>query len=178
MKSYVRNILAVGLSAIVVAGAIVRQKQAMPLPAAPKAVETTGNDASKNIVNVQYWRDRDGWGDRRGWYRGHRGYGITVRVIVTTTVTGSRLQPLQRAPSLAALFRSRARYIARCQNTVRVRCIANIARSVAAVSIRRTSTGAMAATGPTMPIATRSSPIMAHARPAIRLTADRLANQN
>lgn len=74
MKSYVKNILAVGLSAIVVAGAIVPAEAAMPLPVAPKSVEASGNDASKNIVNVQYWRDRDGWGDRRGWYRGHRGY--------------------------------------------------------------------------------------------------------
>lgn len=77
MRSYVKNILAVGLSAIVVAGAIV-PAEAMPLLMAPKSVETLGNDASKNIVNVQYWRDRDnrgGWGgERRGWYGGHRGY--------------------------------------------------------------------------------------------------------
>ena len=40
MKSYVKNILAVGLSAIVVAGAIVQAEAAMPLPVAPKSVET------------------------------------------------------------------------------------------------------------------------------------------
>ena len=77
MKSYIKNIMAVGLSAIVVAGAIVPAEAAMPLPTAPKSVETAGNDASNNVVNVQYWRDRggrDGWGDRRGWYGGHRGY--------------------------------------------------------------------------------------------------------
>jgi len=75
MRDYMKNILAVGLSAIVVAGAIVPAEAAMPLPMAPKSVETVGNDASKNIVNVQYWRDRRDWdGGRRGWYGGHRGY--------------------------------------------------------------------------------------------------------
>ncbi|MBP8938472.1 MAG: BA14K family protein, partial [Agrobacterium sp.] len=76
MRNYMKNILAVGLSAIVVAGAIVPAEAAMPLPMAPKSVEATGSDAG-NIVNVQYWRDRGGrgdWGDRRGWYGGHRGY--------------------------------------------------------------------------------------------------------
>ena len=66
MKSYLKTIFAAGLSAIVVAGAIV-PAQAMPLPVAPQSVPTASND----VVNVQYYRDRY---ERRGWYNGHRGY--------------------------------------------------------------------------------------------------------
>lgn len=68
MKSYLKTIFAAGLSAIVVAGAIVpAQAMPLPLPVAPQSVPTASND----VVNVQYYRDRY---ERRGWYNGHRGY--------------------------------------------------------------------------------------------------------
>lgn len=136
MKSYIKNIMAVGLSAIVVAGAIVPAEAAMPLPAAPKSVETAGNDASNNVVNVQYWRDRGGrgdWGDRRGWYGGHRGYRDYRQAIVIMTATGSRSQPLRRVRSSVALSRSHVKSIARFRNIVRVPCIANTAQSAVGV---------------------------------------------
>ena len=79
MKNYMRSLMAVGLSAIVVAGAMV-PAQAMPIKLTPPAVEK----ADDGVVNVQYWRERGyrgGGYDRgygrdygRGWYRGHQGY--------------------------------------------------------------------------------------------------------
>lgn len=73
MREYIKNILAVGLSAIAVAGAVIPAHAAMPMPAAPESGQTTAGEAG-HVMNVQYWRDGDGWGDRRGYYRGHRGY--------------------------------------------------------------------------------------------------------
>ncbi len=66
MNNYMKTILAAGFSAIVTVGAVV-PAEAMPVvPAAPSAPQ-----ANNNVVNVQYWRDRD-YGPR--WYGGHRGY--------------------------------------------------------------------------------------------------------
>ncbi|NTJ41522.1 BA14K family protein [Agrobacterium larrymoorei] len=70
MKTYMKTILAAGLSAIIGVGAIL-PAQAMPVTVAPAVPQ-----ADNGVVNVQYWRDRGYYGRDYGggWYRGHRGY--------------------------------------------------------------------------------------------------------
>jgi len=63
-----RKIAVAGISAAVLIGSLM-PAEAMPLPAAPAIKAESASD----VVTVQYRRDWRG-GDRRGWYRGHRGY--------------------------------------------------------------------------------------------------------
>lgn len=71
MTMLMKTVSIFGVAAAMLATSVA-PSAAMPIaPAVPAVKVAPANNA--DVVQVQYWRDR-GYGPRRGWYGGHRGY--------------------------------------------------------------------------------------------------------